>query len=82
MTQYLVEQLRGGVRRQDGRGHVRADSVQLLDLSLPHLQEARPGSVHPLAPRPLTLQVEREARLLPLSPETPREQMGGEEKKK
>lgn len=75
-SEYLVEQLRGGVRRQDGRGHVWAHSVQLLDLSLPHLQEPRPSSVHPLPARPLTLQVEGEARLLPLSPGTPREQTG------
>lgn len=67
---HLFEQLWGGVSCQDGWGHVRTDSVELLDLSLPHLQQALTSFIHPLPPRPLTLQVEREARLLPLSPET------------
>lgn len=67
---YLLEQLWGGIRCQDCRGHVWTDSVQLLDLSLPHLQQPLPSFIHPLPARPLTLQVEREARLLPLSPES------------
>lgn len=66
---YLLEQLWGGVCCQDGWGHVWTDSVQLLDLSLPHLQQPLPSFIHPLPTRPLTLQVEREACLLPLSPE-------------
>lgn len=73
---YLLEQLWGGVRCQDGWGHVWTDSVQLLDLSLPHLQQPLPRFVHALPPRPLALQVEREARLLPLSPETTQRSTG------
>jgi len=65
---YLPEQLWGGIRDQDGRGHVGTDPVELLDLPPPGLQQAPPPSVHPLPPRPLALQVERKARLLPLSP--------------
>ncbi|KAF6730776.1 PR domain zinc finger protein 4 [Oryzias melastigma] len=64
----VQEQLRGRISCQDGRGHVRTDSVELLDLPLPHLQQAPPTSVHPMASRPLALQVEREAGLLPLPP--------------
>lgn len=72
----LPEQLRGRIRCQDGSGHIWAHSVELLNLSLPHLQQALPGSVHPLASRPLALQVEGEAGLLSLSPENNQEACG------
>lgn len=65
---YLLEQLWGGISCQDGSSHVWAHSVELLNLPLPHLQQPLPSSVHPLAPRPLTLQVEGKARLLPPPP--------------
>lgn len=67
---YLPQQPRGGVRRQDGRGHVLADSVQLLDLPFPHLQQPLPSPIHALASHPLALQAEGEARLLLLAPES------------
>lgn len=49
-----------------------ADSVQLLDLSFPHMQQPLPAFICPLAAHPFTLQAEREARLLLLKPETTR----------
>lgn len=75
---YLLEQLWGRISCQDGWGHVRTDSVQLLDLSPPHLQQPLPSFIHPLSPCPLTLQVEREARLLPLSPENTQRNAGND----
>lgn len=66
---YLSEQLWGGVCCQDGWGHVLADSVQLLDLSFPHVQQPLPTFIYSLAANPFTLQAEREARLLLLMPE-------------
>lgn len=66
---YLVQQLWGGVCCEDSWGHVWTDSIQLLDLSLPHLQQPFTSFVHPVATCPITLQVEREACLLPFSSE-------------
>lgn len=73
---YLLEQLRGRISCQDGSRHVWAHSVELLDLSLPRLQQALPSFVHPLASRPLALQVKGEAGLLSRSPENNREECG------
>lgn len=66
---YLLKQLWGGVCCKDGWGNVWTDSVQLLDLSLPHLQQPLSSFIHSLSTYPITLQVKRETWLLPLSPE-------------
>lgn len=53
-----------------------ADSVQLLDLIFPHMQQPFPAFIYSLAASPFTLQAEREARLLLLMPETTQRSRG------
>lgn len=53
-----------------------ADSVQLLDLSFPHMEKPLPAFIYSLAADPFTLQAEREARLLLLMPETTQRSTG------
>lgn len=65
---YLLQELWRRVSCQDDRGHVWTNSVELLNLSPPYLQQPIASFIYTLPPRPLTLQVERKACILPLSP--------------
>lgn len=57
---YLQQQLRRRVGRSHSGGHGGANSVQLLDLPPPHLDQTRAVPLHPNSARPRTIRTERQ----------------------